>query len=414
MPVAALAAAGLVLTLGACAQPPTVVTPSPVAAGTPRASASISAAPQPPTPTASASQSPDVSSLVDLGRDLKIGVLGREHTDDMLDFASDGLAIIFSSGVLPDVTTTGGAPDLWRLEPFGEPEVVWKNPNRDHTIARIGGDMGMYAFVDMPTTGERAWTLHLIPRHRTEAIVLDRHPGDEDVPSFVPSFSAFEQRIVWTAFDRGPNGPVSQLLTATEPTWEPTVLLEYPASEVEIWLPSQNGSDVVYAEVRYADDRLTDQRSVWLMSTADPASARRLDASGLATMPVLIPDAVLWKEADPGFNMFNWGRMFRYDLWTEEVSEVDLGPQDYVNYPSGGSRYAAWWGNDSFAFGVYDHMLGESRMIERTRAGSDTGILRPHLAGDLLAWLRVVGSDEHASRELRYAWMPDLAELRDR
>ena len=414
LPAAALVAAGLALLQAGCepsaAMPSspagTSVTPATLAA-TVRTSAS-------PSPTATPTVGPDFSSVVDLGLELDIGVVGREHTDQMLDFASDGEAVIWSSGVLPDVTSSGGAPDLWRLEPFGEPELIWKNPERDHTLARIGGEVGTYAFVDMPTTGEREWTLYLMQRPGRDVITLDEHPGDEDVPSFVPSFHVFERRIVWTAFDRGPSGPVSQLLTAGEPSWEPQLLLEHPALETEIWLPFQNGAEALYAEVRYAADRLSDERSVWLMSMADPAGARRLDRSGLATMPVLIDGAVLWKEADAGFNMFNWGKMYRYDLESGAVTPLDTGLQEYVNYPSAGGRWAAWWGNDSFVFGVYDHILDEPRLIERTTIGSDTGILRPHLVGEFLVWLRVVGSDENAWSELRYAYLPSAADLRVR
>jgi hypothetical protein len=411
LPAAALAAAGIIGVLSACEAD---VAPSAPASDIPISRASFAASPTPGATRSPLASGPDFSSLVDLGLELEIGVLGREHTAEMLDFVSDGQAILYSSGIEPDVTTTSGAPDLWRIEPFGEPELVWRNPHRDHSLARLGGDAGTYAFVDIPLTGERAWTLYLIPRRGQEAMVLDRHPGDEDVPSFVPSFSVHERRIVWTAFDRGPDGPVSQLLTAAEPTWEPELLLEHPAQEVEIWLPSQNGADVAYTEVRYSEDRDSDERSVWLMPLGDPAATRRLDATGRATMPVLIPDAVLWKQADRGYNMFNWGRMYRHDLASARVDAVDLSPQTYVNYPSGGQRYAAWWGSDSFSFGVYDHVLDEPRLIERNPPGSDTGVLRPHIAAGLLAWLRVVGSDEDAWGELRYAWMPDAAEVRDR
>lgn len=411
-PAVALAAAGVIGLLGACES--SSIAPSPLPSARPTSPASAPGSPAPTgTPTPLPGE-PDFSSLVDLGLELEIGVLGREHTDDLLDFVSDGEAILYSSGIEPDVTTSSGAPDLWRLEPFEEPELIWKNPHRDHSLVGLGGDVGTYAFVDIPLTGEREWTLYLIPRRGQEATVLDEHPGDEDVPSFVPSFSVYERRIVWTAFDRGPEGPVSQLLTASEPAWEPELLLEHPASEVEIWLPSQDGAHVAYTEVRYSEDRDSDERSVWLMPIGEPGATRRLDASGRATMPVLVADAVLWKEADRGYNMFNWGRMFRYDLADERVVAIDLTPQTYANYPSGGQRYAAWWGSDSFSFGIYDHVLDEPRLIERNPPGSDTGVLRPHIAASLLAWMRVVGSDEDAWGELRYAWVPDAADARGR
>src|SRR5690606_29164945 len=139
------------------------------------------------------------------------------------------------------------------------------------------------------------------------------------VPSLVPSFSVGEERVVWTAFDRGRDRPVSQLLEASSPAWQPRVVLEVPAAESELWLPSISGSLVAFTEVRYAADRSSDERFVYLMDLANPEGRRRLDSSGRATMPLIVPGAVLWKEADPGFNMFNWGRMYRFDLETEAI-----------------------------------------------------------------------------------------------
>ena len=349
---------------------------------------------------------------VDLGLELDIGTLGGDAGNAVGEFASDGWSVIFSSGFGPDVARDDAAPDVWRLTPgpSAEPELVWRNPARDHTIARIAGDAGAVAFVDIPLTGERAWTFRFIPRHESEARVLDEHPGDDDVPSLVPSFSVGEDSVVWTAFDRGADGPVSQLLEASSPTWEPRVLLELPAAEAELWLPSSSGSLVAFTEVRYAPDRLSDERHVYLMDPDDPDGRRRLDTSGRATMPLIVPGAVLWKEADPGFNMFNWGRMFRFDLESEAVTRVDASPQEYVNYPSAGGRFVTWYGADSFALGVYDHLLDEARVIERS--GNDTSLLRPHLAWDLLVWMRVAGSGADNQAELRYAFLPGAGELR--
>ena len=80
-------------------------------------------------------------------------------------------------------------------------------------------------------------------------------------------------------------------------------------------------------------------------------------------MPLLVGDGVYWKEADPGFNMFNWGHMFRYEFATGEVSPVSVWPQEYVNYPSAGARFLAWRGADAFKFGVYDMIRGQARLI---------------------------------------------------
>ena len=397
--------AGLLTILVACqAVAPPAVTRSPSAA-TPHGTA--------PSASSTPSHGPDMGSLVDLGLELDIDVLGPEHAADILDFASDGESVLFSSGAAPDVATTDGAPDLWAVAAGGEPEMVWKNPSRDHSLALVGGDLGTYAFVDMPLTGERAWTLYVMPRPGEDAIILDRHPGEPDVPSFVPSFSVYERQIAWTSFDRGPDGPVSQLLWAGEPAWEPQVLLEIPASEAELWLPSLYGGQVAYTEVRYNEDRSEDERSVWLMNIFEPEGRQRLDTTGRATMPLRIGEAVFWKQAQRGYNMFNWGHMYHYDVASGDVEILDLAPQTFVNYPSAGERFLAWWGADSFQFGVYDHILERPRTIESNPPGSDASVLRPHLHSDLLAWMRVVGAEGDSTRELRYAFLPSIAELRE-
>ena len=400
---------GMAVLLAGCTSPAPVTTPDPTATPpTATASPAASATRSAPVPSATA-RGPQP---VDLGLELSIGTLGGDAGNAVGEFASDGSSIIYASGIAADVARPDAAPDLWRLVPgpSAEPELVWRNPERGHTLARLGGDAGAVAFVDMPLSGERSWTLWFIPRHESAAIVLDEHPGDADVPSLVPSFSVGEDRVVWTAFDRGPEGPVSQLLEATAPTWEPRVVIERPAAEAELWLPSLSGDLVAFTEVRYAPDRSSDERHVILMDLRDPEGRRRLDTSGLATMPLLVPGAVLWKEADPGFNMFNWGRMYRYDLEAGAVTSVDTSPQEFVNYPSAGSRFVAWRGADSFSLGVYDHLLNEARVIERS--GNDVSLLRPHLAWDLMVWMRVVGSGANNRAELRYAFLPGSGEVR--
>lgn len=414
-PIAGLLAMGLV-GLVACGATSPVSSHSPAALSSARPSVvvttarpSTSSTPR-PTPTPQPIRGHD-----DLADEIEIRTLATDVAPEIYDFASDGWAVVFSSGMAPDAAPDA-APDLWQVThgPSDLPELVWRNPERDHTLVEVGGDAGTLAFVDIPLTGERAWKLWLIPRDGEAAILLDEHPGDQDVSSLVPSFSITERQIVWTAFDRGPNGPVSQLIFAREPAWEPEILLERSAAEAELWLPSLYGSFVAFTEIRYSEDRSSDERAVYHMLVGDPASARRLDTSGRATMPVAVPGAVLWKEAEPGFNMFNWGKMFHYDLESERITRLDTSPQRWVNYPSAGGRFAAWWGADSFAFGVYDLVRRESRLIQRLPADSDTSVLRPHLSGDLLAWLEVTGSSGRSTARLRYAVLPTAAAERGR
>jgi hypothetical protein len=339
--------------------------------------------------------------------------LATPHVDAMLAFASTGTRVVFSSGVADDAGEDA-APDLWEIDALGRdgsPRLVWRNPERAHSIVVIGGSFGSLAWVEMPVDGTRAWNLWFWPETVEAPMLLDSHPGDPDVPGFVPSFSVQEDRIVWTAFEAGPNGPRSLLLAAAGPAWEPRLQLERAAAEAELWFPDLAGSRVAFTEVRYAADRLSDERHVHLMDLDDPASMRRLDGSGRATMPVFAGEAVMWKEADPGFSMLNWGRLFRYDLASGEVRPVSTRPVEYVNYPSAGNRYLAWWAADSFTFAVYDHARGHPTLVERHAEATHRNVLRPHVEGDLMVWLF---TDElrpdGGSRELRWAWLPSARE----
>ncbi|HEX5039643.1 MAG TPA: hypothetical protein VFW95_05865 [Candidatus Limnocylindria bacterium] len=339
--------------------------------------------------------------------ELDVLTFPRDLSGTTLEFVSDGSAILYSSSRAPD-SALESAPDLWRYEPGAtEPTLVWHNPERDHSIVRIAGDLGTAAFVDVPTDGERAWNLWLVPEPNADAILLDTHPGDDDVSSLVPSFTVRDSLIAWTSFDRGPDGPVSQLFVASAPSWQPRLLQERHAAEAELWLPSVYGSHLVYTEVRYAPDRSTDERFVYLLDLADPeAEPMRLDTSGRATMPLILSDTVLWKETDPGLNMFTWGRMVACTIPDCEPEPISTAPQDEVNYPSVGERFAAWWGLDSFSFGVYDLERDQPRFIEIYPAESGDNVLRPHVSGSLLVWLFVDGPDPGGPSELRYAYLP--------
>lgn len=350
-----------------------------------------------------------------LAEDLDVVALDTVTSDSILGFISTGSAIAFSSNLAEDADPDA-APDLWRVTPGTDsvPELVWRNPNRDHSLTALAGDLDAIAFVDIPTTGERAWELWIVPGD-AEPVLLDEHPGNAEVPGLVPSISVYWPVVVWTAFDMGPNGPVSQLLTASAPDWTPELLLERDAAESELWLPSVQETTVAFTEVVYGPDRTTDERHAYLWAFDDPASEPiRLDRSGLATMPQLIGlDTVIWKEADPGFNMFNWGRLFRHDLVSGSVTPMFLGTrQEYVNYPSAGSRFVAWWGSNTAEFGIYDLSRGAARTVERYEPTGGEGVLRAHVHGDLLAWLYI---DDPPSGEtvveLRYAELPTLKEL---
>src|SRR5699024_10562658 len=141
--------------------------------------------------------------------------------------------------------------------------------------------------------------------------------------------------------DRGPAGPVSQLLAATAPDWTPTVLQERDAARAELWLPSLAETSLVYCEVQYNAERTHDERHVYLTDIFADGPARQLDRSGRATMPLLVNGGVIWKETDPGFNMFNWGHLMFWDQIEDEIRSIASHFQPDVNYPSAGERFVA-------------------------------------------------------------------------
>ena len=380
---------------------PAAPSPTPSSIG-PSALSSASAT---ATRTAAATPKPDALA------ELEVMSLDPELTDTILEFASEATSVIFSSGAADDAAPEA-APDLWRLAadaPDPVPELVWRNPNRDHSIVKLAGFTGSAVWVDIPLDGSRAWDLWLMPRDANEPILLDTHPGHEAVSSLVPSFSIDELSVAWTAFDIGPEGPVSQLWWAHGPGWEPMLLQERLAAEAELWLPSLSGARLAYAEVRYSEDRTTDTRRVYVLDLGVPgAEPVRIGRSELATMPVLAGDTLVWKEADEGFNMFNWGRLWRGEIGGSEFEPLDTAPASYVNYPSAGLRFLAWWNSDAFDFVVYDLLEQRPRVIERYAADSRANVLRPHVAGNLLVWLYVVGEGPGSEAELRWAFLPPV------
>ena len=405
---AAVLSALLVGGVAACTAATPSATPSIEASVSVRSSPSLAPSPE-VSPEVSASGRPDRPSAYRL--ELEVGQLDAELVWPMLDFASDSYAVIWSSGVL-DGPTGETAPDLWRYVPGApEPELLWRNPERDRQLAKVAGDTDLWAFTEISSLGEPWWNLWLLTEPGGEPILLDSHAGDDDVPSLVPSFEVDAGRVAWTSFDddAAGTGAVSRLWFAEAPEWAPQVIREADASERAYWLPSLRGDQLAYVDVTLAADTADDVRHVMLMDLADLASEpRQLDSSGNATMPILTDNGVIWKEPDAGFAMFNWGRLFAYSFETETISTISIGPQDYVNYPSGGGRFVAMWGADPSTFSVHDLERGASRLIATYDNGVDT-IGRPHLAGDLLVWLHAQddGLGNGPPAPLEYAWMPE-------
>ena len=242
-------------------------------------------------------------------------------------------------------------------------------------------------------------------------------PVPGTVPDFVPSFHVHQDQVAWTAFDFGPDGEaLSRLLYARAPDWTPVVVAERDARLAELWFPSLRDTQLVYCEVIYSADRTTDERHVYLVDAAHlDIAPRRLDTSGRATMPILLVNGgVVWKEADPGFSMFNWGTMYHYDEATGEVTRLPMRPQEYVNYPSAGARFIAAWGADTHS--VRRLRPGPGRrpahrsLARRRRTSASFG--RTTAGSCSSGWRR--RSPATTSEQVRFAFLPSAGTDRDR
>lgn len=379
---------------------PSLRPPSPSGLASARPTASPTAAPSTSArPVASAERAGP------LGQEIEIGTIDPAFTPSMSAFASDGEAVYFgSAGRTPDPNDY--APDLWRQLPTADaPELVWRNPLRNRTIGGIAGYLGTIVFVDMNADGERDWNLWLIPGPAAEPILLDSHPGDEDVSSLIPSVAAELHSVAWTAFDRGPSGPVSQLLVATAPDWTPTVLQERDAAVAELWLPFIADTSLAYCELHYNADRTHDERHVFLTDIFGEMPPRQLDTSGRATMPMIVNDGVIWKETDPGFNMFNWGHLVYWDRLADEIRPISSRLQPDVNFPTAGERFIAVTGYDSAIFEVYDTYRKMWRLIDRYDLAAGEVGSRAFIGGSLLVWLELL-PDVAPNGAVRYAFLP--------
>jgi hypothetical protein len=395
----------LVASGNACAMPdPTTPDVSAVATspGSPEATASANPTSRPS--SAVATPRPGTGPL-----ELEVVEVDTGLTTPLLDIASTGSSIIYSSGAAigPEADV---APDLYRIIPGQEgAEMIWRNPVRDRTIMRIGGDHDVVAFVDGSSTGERSWVFWLIDGDR-EPIELDRHPGDEDVSSAAPSFDIDQDRIAWTSFDAGPNGTVSQLFIAEGPEWEPRLLEERLASEGELWLPSLLGDRLAYTEVSYGPNYETSDYHVIYRELLQPnVPPRQLDEGGHASNPLVLPHEVIWKQPERGYNMFNWGYLVSYSLDTGETTVLDIRPQDYINYPTAGLRFVGGFGWNLAVMTVYDTETRASRIVDRYPDAGRDGVDRANISGDLMAWVHItideLGIDD-TPVQLRYAWLP--------
>ena len=270
----------------------------------------------PPATAAPETASPSPTATPGLGDEMEVGRLDPELTDSIFEFASDGESILFSSGFAEDAGR-GASPDLWRYRVHADdpPEVLWRNPDRDHAIVKIAGDLGTVASWTFRGTANAHGSSGSSHGTRTTRSSSTRTPAMRTSRRSSRASASRSRRSSGRPSTAEPPVRCPSCSGRALPDWEPAVLLERDAAEGELWFPSLSGSRVAFCEVVYSADRTTDTRTVYVLELGVPgAEPERLSDSDLATMPILVGDTVIWKEADPGFSMFNWGK-----LWESEV-----------------------------------------------------------------------------------------------
>ncbi|MGC8635302.1 MAG: hypothetical protein ACP5VP_11725, partial [Candidatus Limnocylindrales bacterium] len=277
------------------------------------------------------------------------------------------------------------APDLWEEQPGGDPQRIFHNPNRDSTLVVIAGASEHFAFVEVNQRlygSGGGWRLWYLDHPGAQPVLLDAADG----PSAVPILAMSSDRLVWAAF-HGPQGQTtSELLTVTVPGLAKRLLERSPSTREQYVFPSLLGSELVYG----VEDLSTGQEHVDLLDLRTPiAMPKRLDRSRDATMPVLTPGFVIWKE---GPNIFSWGQLVRYSLRDGSIVQLDLGTWSGVLYPSAGRRFVTAWANDTTQFYVVDWVSNKAVLLEKFSPAGPLNDVHPEIAGDLLVWSRGVSS----------------------
>jgi hypothetical protein len=173
----------------------------------------------------------------------------------------------------------------------------------------------------------------------------------------------------------------------------------------ELWLPSLAETEIVYCELHYNAERTRDERHVYLADIFGSRPPRQLDTSGRATMPLFVDDGVVWKETDPGFNMFNWGHLVYWDRLDDQIRPISSRLQPDVNFPTAGERFIAVTGYDSAIFEVYDTYRERWRLIDRYDLAAGEVGSRAFIGGSLLVWLELL-PDVAPNGAVRYAFLP--------
>ena len=340
-----------------------------------------------------------------MGPDLPLDFqeIPAQFTNDLGAMRSLGDEIIF---------VNNGA--LWRYVPgTAQPELLYQ-PTAGDWVVHIAGNNGRYAFVtqkvirgyDPPVR----WRLWYLAQANGKPVVVDQYDNDT-LPSPTPAIN--DRYLVWTPYHGTGDQAQNELRVASldDPTTS-TTLASYPALTTNVMEPALYGDELWYATEVNDWNAGTEQPWIEMRNLADPAATPQKFGEDLrANMPAVSGEVVVWKggglDIDSALNSGQPYVFWRASGVVEPIADPHPALWDtaQVSYPSVGSRFVAWWDDDRSQFNVFDLQDHAVRMIADYDPQSQTRVMMPSVAGDLLAW--VYSDSDNTPNVIRWAQLPD-------
>lgn len=357
----------LAIVLGGCGGPSTA---------TPRSPASFAQQPSP-------SQLLPLAASAPQRLQVSIGRVDTKFTTPLLEVATDGEVIVWSSGANAGEHV---APDLFRLIPGASPTVVYRSADRSASLGPIAVAGEQIAFVEAnPESHPGAWTLWLLSRGAKPRVVDSS--GRDSVPRGpYPTIALGKDRLVWAAFHKRQSGLRSELRQLVVASNRVSVIDATPLDVQEHWFPSVDGERLVYGTVERSFGAAL--RHVYYTNLGKPGDRPlRLDATGTASQPAINGNQVVWKESPD--NVFEWGTLVQYSLSDHVAEPIAWNAGTPVTTPSIGSGYIAANSQDDTQFYVHDLARHEMIAIETFPRTGREGDVRPMTRSGLLVWSHI-------------------------
>ena len=332
---------------------------------------------------------------------LDIHEIGTEFTRNLADLKSVSGEIIWI-----------GSGKLWRFAPGdAAPSAVIAEAS-DSPIVGIAGSGSAYLYVTRDIVrGEDPpdhWRLWFLSSAGATPQLVDEY-DNEQLPS--PTFTLNDRYLVWTAFHGIGDSAINVMRVADiDHLDQPRDLVRYPAHDTSLWLPMLNGDELWYGATRNDWSTGTVYPRVEMLNIGEPDPAPVVyGQDSRAFMPSANDSIVAWKGGgDPDLAALNAGQLYVYQRSTNVATPISIPDSisKRFSYPSVGTRFVSWWEDGpSTQFYIYDYLDHQVRIVAQYQPTGEERVLRPTLAGNLLAWDYV--HDDASPQQIRWAVLPN-------